>query len=94
VELQERSFKTCGATTGSNGEIVVNEEEAVGLATRFAQQQGYDASQYKIRASKPDEEWRIFFQRNGSPFKPRPGDFFTVYVDDKSRSARRLVHGK
>ncbi|WP_166298048.1 hypothetical protein [Bradyrhizobium sp. 2S1] len=70
----------------------MNEEEAVRLATLYARQQGYDPGQYEIRADRRDGEWLIFF-RSGLA-RPGPGDFFTVYVDDKSRSAQRLVPGK
>jgi hypothetical protein len=65
----------------------------VELAYRFATQKGYDRAGYKVRASKKNDEWQIFFRRSAFS-KARPGDFFTVYVDDKSRSVRRLVEGK
>ncbi len=71
----------------------MTEEEAVGVASTFARQKGYDTSQYNIRATKRAAQWDIYFQRK-SEHKPRPGDFFTVYVDDQSRAVQRIVQGK
>ncbi len=70
----------------------MKETEAVELASNFAQQQGYNVSQYNIRPAKKDTQWEIYFQSKIN--KPRPGDFFTVYIDDKSRAVQRIIYGK
>mgnify|MGYP001088363460 CR=1 FL=1 len=68
--------------------------EATELASNFARQKGYDIIQYNIKTAKRGGQWRIFFHRKSGMHRPRPGDFFTVYVDDRSESIRRIVYGK
>ena len=71
----------------------MNETEAVELASDFARREGYDPSRYDVEAERQDVRWEIHFRRK-SEDKPRPGDFFTVYVDDESGSVQGIVHGK
>ena len=66
----------------------------VRMAKVYAEQRGYNISQYEISGKKFDDEWEIYFQRNSTDEKPHPGDFFTVCVDDKSRSIRKIIEGK
>lgn len=72
----------------------MEKREVVELASNFAQQRGYDISQYEITAEKIDDEWEVYFQRKSEVYKPRPGDFFTVCIDDKSKSIQQLFEGK
>ena len=69
----------------------MNAKEVFDVGGRFAQKEGYDINQYKTRTTKKGAEWRIDFLPKGK--KPRPGDFFSVYVNDQSKSVR-LVPGK
>lgn len=68
-------------------------KQAVEVASAFAKQKNQDVSQYTSKATKKGALWQVYFQRK-SEYKPRPGDFFTVYVDDQSGSAKRIVYGK
>jgi acetolactate synthase regulatory subunit len=70
----------------------MNDTEAVESASRYARQKGYDIKQYSARAIKKHGKWEVEFQSTSS--RPRPGDFFTVYVDDESGMAERIVYGK
>jgi hypothetical protein len=67
--------------------------EVIQVASRFAGQQGYDSTQYHVRATKKDHQWEVYFQRR-IEHKPSPGDFFTVYINDRSKSVQRMVVGK
>jgi hypothetical protein len=69
----------------------MNAKEVLEVAGKFAQREGYDINQYKIRTTKKGAEWRIDFLPKAK--KPRPGDFFSVYVNERSKSAR-LISGK
>ncbi|HEX6709752.1 MAG TPA: hypothetical protein VF068_05415 [Rubrobacter sp.] len=71
----------------------MSETEAVEVAADYARREGYDTGRYDVEAEKQDVRWEIHFQRKGED-KPRPGDFFTVHVDDVSGSVQRIVHGK
>jgi hypothetical protein len=71
----------------------MEKSEAVELASDFARREGYDIGRYNIEAAKKDVRWEIYFQRKSAD-KPRPGDFFTVYVDDGSSTVQRLIPGK
>ncbi len=69
----------------------MNAKEVFDVAAKFARKEGYDTTQYKTQTSKKGAEWRIDFLPKGK--KPRPGDFFSAYIDDQSKSVR-LVRGK
>ena len=71
----------------------MTEEEAVGVASEFARQEGYETGRYSIDAETKDGRWEIHFRRE-SEDKPRPGDFVTVHIDDESRSVTRMIPGK
>lgn len=71
----------------------MSETEAIERAANSARREGYDTSRYDVEAEKKDARWEIHFRRK-SEDKPRPGDFFTVHVDDESGSVRRILHGK
>jgi hypothetical protein len=66
--------------------------EALDLACSFARSQGRDPSRYKTRIIAEGKQWRVEF--SSLQDKPRPGDFFTIYLDDESKSVVRLVPGK
>ncbi len=70
----------------------MKESEAIEVASGFAAQQGYDVVEYDVKAVKKSGLWELHFRRKDE--KPRPGDFFTIEVDDKSGTARRIFHGK
>lgn len=70
----------------------MKESEAVEIASSFARQQGYDTAAYSVRAVRKGELWELHFRSKDE--KPRPGDFFTIQVEDKSGTVRRIVHGK
>jgi len=70
------------------------EQEAKEIACDFARQKGRDAELYNVRSKKEAGRWNIHFQRKSVDFKPDPGDFFTVYVDDLTKEVQRLVYGK
>lgn len=71
----------------------MEEKKAVELAIKFAEQKGYDTRQYNVTAKKTYNDWEIYFYRK-MIYKPRPGDFFTVCIDDMSKSVRRIIKGK
>jgi hypothetical protein len=66
---------------------------AVEAAIAFARQQGYPVDDYVAKAQKDGAEWRVNFTK-APPQRPGPGDFFTVYVDDRTMTASRIVPGK
>lgn len=72
----------------------MRKQEAVELARDFAKKKGYDAELYDVRSKKEAGIWNIYFQRKSEGFKPNPGDFFTVYVDDLTKEVQRIVYGK
>ena len=72
----------------------MNETEAVKLATHYVREQGYDPASYRIRASRQKGSWEVYFEYDPATGRPGPGDFFTVYLDDRSKSVERMVHGK
>jgi hypothetical protein len=71
----------------------MTEREAIELASEFARARGRDTGRYKASAELSEGEWRVDFRPAGENVKPRPGDFFTVYVDDGSGEAR-MFEGK
>jgi hypothetical protein len=68
----------------------MNEKEVIELASDFAEQKGYDISQYNLTAKREKREWIVRFQGK----ELRPGNFFTIYVDDKTKSVKQLFPGK
>jgi hypothetical protein len=73
---------------------MMSETEAVEIASKFAEQQGYATEHYSVKAAQQGAEWQISFQRTRAMQKPSPGDFFTVYVDDCTGTVARIVYGK
>jgi hypothetical protein len=72
----------------------MNEREAIELATEFARGRGRDTERYEAEAERGRGGWSVDFRPRGKDAKPRPGDFFTVYVDDKSGKVRGMDDGK
>ena len=72
----------------------MSEGEAVKLASEHARQHGYDPAYYHVLAVRKNGKWEVHFERNGELSKPRPGDFFTIYVDDRTKVVERMIHGK
>jgi hypothetical protein len=71
----------------------MTEKEAIERASEFARARGRDAGRYKASAELSEGEWRVDFRPDGKNIKTRPGDFFTVYVEDGSGEAR-MFEGK
>lgn len=67
--------------------------EITRLASDFARAHGYEVGEYTMRVGKKGRGWEVYFQRE-TVAKARPGDFFSVYVDERSRSATRIIYGK
>lgn len=66
---------------------------AVEMASGAAEQEGYDVRQYNVRIKRTLNGWEVHYSRKNEA-KPSPGDFFAIYVDEKSESVRRIVYGK
>lgn len=71
----------------------MQQTEAITAATKFAQDRGYDPQQYDVTANKQKLLWKLDFHMK-TKTKPRPGDFFTIFVDDRSGAFLRIVYGK
>lgn len=71
----------------------MDEVVAIEMASEVAEREGYDIQQYNVRIKRTSDGWEIHFSRKGG-YKPSPGDFVTVYVDEQSESVERIVHGK
>lgn len=69
----------------------MKEQEAVAVAKAYAEAQGYNLDLYEVNVQKQGAQWDVNFRRKSNGHKPRPGDFFTVLVND---SACRLIPGK
>ena len=67
--------------------------QAIKAASEYANQQHYNPSQYNIKATKKGNVWEVYFQRK-KEYKPPPGDFFTIYIDETSGSVEQIIHGK
>lgn len=61
----------------------MNDKEAIELASSYAEQQGYNVTQYDVSVKKDKNEWLVHFQGKNEGKKHPPGNFFTVYIDDK-----------
>jgi hypothetical protein len=72
----------------------MREGEAVKVASEYAKQHGYDPVHYRILAVRKNGKWEVHFERNGESSKPRPGDFFTIYVDHRTKVVERMIHGQ
>ena len=70
----------------------MTEEEALSAARDFALKQGRDPARYKTSVMLQGTLWKIDFFSNAE--KPAPGDFFSVYLDDRSGAVTRIVPGK
>ena len=62
------------------------------MTSSFAEGKGYDLSKYETLATKEGPVWKVEFYAKGN--KPGPGDFFSVYLDENTKSNLRLVPGK
>lgn len=72
---------------------MMTEKEAIKHASEYARGHDRDTKHYEASAELSGGEWRVDFRPHGADVKPRPGDFFTVYVDDESGDAR-MAEGK
>jgi hypothetical protein len=68
----------------------VTGEEVIKIAREYSLRHGYDPEQYEATAERAKDEWHVFFRGK----ELRPGNFFSVFVDDGSKSVRELVPGK
>ena len=67
----------------------MTENEAITTATEYATQRGYDCDRYDASAEYSEGTWRVSF----SGHELRPGNFFSVRVDDATGEAT-LFRGK
>jgi hypothetical protein len=67
-------------------------EQAIELARDFARRQQYDVASYDTKATRRGADWQIDFYPTGRD--ARPGDFFSVYFNERTPSSMRLVPGK
>ena len=67
----------------------MTKDEAITTATEHATQRGYDCARYEASAEFSDGTWRVSFRGH----ELRPGDFFSVRVDNESGDAT-LFPGK
>ncbi|NEQ33683.1 MAG: hypothetical protein F6K04_22250 [Leptolyngbya sp. SIO4C5] len=72
----------------------MEKSQAIQIAARFAEDQGYDTALYAVQASLEGEVWKIHFQRRSDAYKPSPGDFFIVLVDSSAAVVQALYPGK
>jgi hypothetical protein len=68
----------------------MNREEVVTLACNYAEREGYVVGRYDISLEREGSEWHVNF--HGKP-KARPGDFFTVLIDDVAQKVKALIAG-
>jgi hypothetical protein len=68
----------------------MTEEEAIEKARDYARRRGYDPAQYEATAENTGGEWHVFFRGK----ELRPGNFFSVFVNDESERVRELAPGK
>ena len=69
---------------------VMNAEETIEIASDYSKRHGYDPRQYNATTERVNNEWHVFFQGK----ELRPGNFFSVYIDDEERKVKELVPGK
>lgn len=65
-------------------------EEVIKIACEYSLRHGYEPEQYEVTAELANDEWHVFFRGK----ELRPGNFFSVFVDDRSKNVRELVPGK
>jgi len=70
------------------------EKEATEIACDFARQNGLETDLYIKRPKKVAGRWDISFQRISENYKPAPGDFFDILIDDKTKEVQKIVYGK
>jgi hypothetical protein len=66
--------------------------QVIAAAQQKAQEHGYTVSEYRAHAVCEANTWTVDFSSNRE--KPRPGDFFTVFIDDRTGAVVRFVTGK
>jgi len=64
--------------------------KSIKTASEYSMRHGYDPAQYDASATCAEGEWHVFFRGK----ELRPGNFFSVFVDDGSQSVRELMPGK
>jgi len=72
----------------------MTKQDAIALASTFAEKEGYDVGRYDPTAKISAARWQVDFRPKSGKTKPAPGDFFTVLIDDESRIVERLIPGK
>ena len=72
----------------------MTKQDAIELASKFAEKQGYDVGGYDASAKKSAARWQVDFRRKSGINKSAPGDFFTVFIDDESKTVEKLIPGK
>lgn len=67
-------------------------KDVIELACHFARQKGYDTEKYTISVEYMENVWQVNFYKKEE--KPGPGDFFTVGINDISKTVEYLFRGK
>jgi hypothetical protein len=68
----------------------MTEEAAIETAREYAAQRHYDPDEYEASAECNAGQWHVFFRGK----EQRPGNFFSVFIDDESQTVTELVPGK
>lgn len=71
----------------------MDEVVATEMASKVVEREGYEIQQYNVLIKRTSDVWEIHFARKDK-YKPSPGDFVTVYIDEQSESVERVVRGK
>lgn len=67
-------------------------DKVIRLASQYARRHGYSVQAYEVTLKRNGREWQISFRSKAA--KPDPGDFFTVYMDDRSGQVTNFAPGK
>ncbi len=68
----------------------MTEDEIIEIASDYSKQHGYDPRLYNAATERVGDVWHVYFQGK----ELRPGNFFSVYVDDVKMRVTELVPGK
>lgn len=65
-------------------------DKVIELAKRYAERNGYEPHAYEISAQRENSTWSVRFEGR----EKRPGNFLTVYIDDRTGELRDFFPGK
>lgn len=66
------------------------ERGIIEIASERARQENYNTDEYDISVTHESHEWAVRFQGK----QPAPGNFFTILIDDKTKTVKDIFHGK